>query len=348
MRIISMDPRTDLRWQQLATSHPLSSIFHAPAWIQAITDTYGFEAGAYVAVDEQDRPLAGIPYCRVADMQGERIVSLPFSDFCDPLVSTSEEWQALSGKLLEHGLPVANRSLHNTIPLNDPRLPQTKRAKWHGLNLQPDLDTIWQNIHAATRRGINKAQREGVTVQYATGTDELRTFFETLFRLRKYKYRLLAQPYTFFENIWRHLIEKEQGVLMLAIFENEIIATSMFLEWNDKIYYKFNASSPKHLQLRVNDVLLWESIQYGKGKGYTQLDFGLSDWDQDGLVEYKRKFGTEEKTISFLQHTPDGLPNDQTKHVRSLLPKLTDLFTDPSVPDAVSEQAGETLYRFFT
>jgi hypothetical protein len=34
--------------------------------------------------------------------------------------------------------------------------------------------------------------------------------------------------------------------------------------------------------------------------------------------------------------------------VAELLPKLTALFTDQTVPDSITEKAGDILYRFFT
>src|SRR6266403_132161 len=97
-----------------------------------------------------------------------------------------------------------------------------------------------------------------------------------------------------------------------------------------------------------NDFLIWEGIQRGKERGFSYLDFGLSDIDQEGLVRYKRKFGTEEKTISFLRHEPNGPPAPAEKELRQLLGTLTNRFTDHLVPDLVTEKAGEDLYRLFT
>jgi lipid II:glycine glycyltransferase (peptidoglycan interpeptide bridge formation enzyme) len=178
--------------------------------------------------------------------------------------------------------------------------------------------------------------------------ETLRAFFELHLGVRKYKYRLLAQPYCFFENIWRQFIEEQRGSLMIAAYEGEIIGGVMFLEWKDGLYYKFNASAPASLSLRPNDLLIWEGIQYGKAKGCTYLDFGLSDWDQEGLLRYKRKFATVEKTISFLRYSPNGASAQQAQQGADFLPQLTQLFTDEAVPDQVTEKAGEVLYRFFT
>lgn len=316
--------------------------------MQVLTDTYGFDVRAYVVLSSQGEPRAGLPFAHIKDILGERVVSLPFSDYCDPLVSHYEEWEYLSKRLLAKGCPVVMRCLHNNAPLADQRFLLVKQARWHGVNLQPELKTLWQGLHEASRRAIRKAERNGVTVATVQDEETLRAFFEMHLRVRKYKYQLLSQPYRFFENIWRHLIKEQRGLLMVATCRNAIIGGTLFLKWQDKLYYKFNASVQTDLSHRPNDLLIWEGVKYGKAQGYTQLDLGLSDWDQEGLVRYKRKFASEEKTISFLNHMPSIGLTDNGENARDLLPQLTDLFTDASVPDHVTERAGELLYRFFT
>jgi lipid II:glycine glycyltransferase (peptidoglycan interpeptide bridge formation enzyme) len=275
-------------------------------------------------------------------------VALPFSDYCDPLANDEESWRFLIDQLVSERHPISVRCLHNDLPLGDKRFAVVKQAKWHRLDLQPDLDALWKGMHDSTHRAVRKSDREGLTVRMAESEQELRIFFEMHLKIRKYKYGLLAQPYSFFQNIWRHFVEQKHGFLMLAIFEDKIVAGDFFLEWKDTLYYKFNASLPDDLSHRPNDLLIWQGIQEGKGRGLAYLDFGLSDIDQEGLIRYKRKFGTEEKTISFLRHAPNGPPTLAEKEMRDLLSKLTNRFTDQLVPDPVTERAGEDLYRLFT
>jgi CelD/BcsL family acetyltransferase involved in cellulose biosynthesis len=345
-QVLNVDPRTDRLWGELVERR-WSDAFHAPGWVRVLTDTYGFDAHALVLVDGSGVPAAGVAYCEIDDVMGPRIASLPFSDFCDPLVSDSDQWGRLAGELLDRGLPVAVRCLHNRIPLEDGRFTVVKQAKWHGLDLRPGLDALWGGLHESSRRAIRKARQSGVAVRVARGEEDLRVFFEMHLRVRKHKYRLLAQPYRFFQNIWRRFVEAQSGLLMLAEHGGRIVGGVLFLEWKDGLYYKFNASCAEDLPFRPNDLLMWEGIQYGKAQGFTRLDLGLSDWDQEGLIRYKRKYATEEKTISFLRYEPAEASSPQTQHVRRLMPQLTDLFTDASVPDRVTEQAGEVLYRFF-
>lgn len=347
MNLVSVDPRIDPLWKNLV-GRTRSSVFHSPDWLMVLTDTYGFEVSAYVVVDETGDPKAGMPFCRIGDILGTRIVALPFSDYCDPLVMGLDEWNQLIGTLSLEGSPLFIRCLHNRLPLADNRFAIVKQAKWHALNLTSDLEGIWRGLDGAARRAIQKAQREGVTAHVAQTERELRSFFEMHVRTRKHKYHLLAQPYRMFANIWRLFMERGNGSLLLATHGGEIIAGVLFLEWKDTLYYKFNASLLANLPYRPNDLLIWEGIKYGKAKGYSHLDFGLSDADQPGLLQYKRKFATQEETISFLGSVSNGgCLAQQQKQLRGLLTQLTELFTDASLPDAVTERAGEILYQYF-
>jgi CelD/BcsL family acetyltransferase involved in cellulose biosynthesis len=347
MNIICIDPCTDPLWQKLINQYR-SDAFHSPEWMKVLTATYGFTVRAYVILDNIGGPVAGIPFCRIEDIRGKRIVSLPFSDYCDPLVGEQSHWRPLVDKLLEEQVSVTVRPLHSDIALTDTRLTLVNKAKWHKIDLCPDLDTLWSGLHSSARRAIRKAQQSDIVVQPARDKKDLRAFFELHLDIRKYKYRLLAQPYLFLESIWDQFVEKDEGLLLLACHQHEVVGGIFFLEWRDGIYYKFNASASSHLNYRPNDLLIWNGIKYAKEKGFTYLDFGLSDWDQEGLVRYKRKFATEEKTISFLRYEPNGATSEQEKQLKRLLPQLTALFTEKTVPDGVTEKAGEVLYRFFS
>lgn len=345
MTIICVEPQHHSAWAQLIAAHPSSSIFHTPGWLTALAETYGFEFQAHILLDRHNTPQAGIVYCEIDDVRGQRIVCIPFSDFCDPLVSTLEEWQALIAPLINKNLPIIQRCVHNETLLNDPRFVLANRAKWHGLNLTKSLNALWNNIHSSAQRAIRKAQRSGVVVRIAQRSD-LRDFFELHLKLRKHKYRMLAQPFAFFENIWHHLIDTQQGVLMVACHHDKVIGGVMFLQCGRTFTYKFSVSAQEDLNYRPTDLLIWEGIQYAHERGYQWLDFGLSDWDQEGLVRYKRKFASDEKTISFMKFIPEKAVSGHAQ-IGDLLPRITELFTADNVADAITEDAGALLYRFF-
>lgn len=349
LKLIKVNPCEDPHWQQLVETHP-SSVFHSPAWLQVLAATYDFEPEAYVLLNDQGQAQAGIPFCRIRDLRGERLVSLPFSDYCDPLVWNAEIWQLLAAPLLAEQCDWLIRPLHNPIPVADPRLERVNQARWHGLDLQPSEAELWQGLDESAKRAIRKAERMGVSIRLADHPQDLRSFFELHLNTRKAKYQLLTQPYAFFEQIWQRFIEQQRGILMLAMHQEQVIGATLFLEWQKCLFYKFNTSSAHHLALRPNDLMIWSGIRYAKSRGLSSLDFGLSDWDQEGLVRYKRKFASEEKTISFLRyrrHVSCANSNHDAE-VKQLLTHLTELLTETRVPNPITEAGGALLYRFFT
>ena len=345
MKIVSLDPRTDARWARLVERHG-GSLFNSPDWLAAVAATYDFSPEAYVALDAAGEPTGGLAFCRVRDALGERIVSFPFSDYADPLVDDPETWNTLVERLREACCPIALRCLHNPLPVRDDRFALVKDPRWHRVDLRPGAEALWSGLDESARRAIRKAQRNGVTVRFADDEATLQTFFRMHVEIRKYKYRMLAQPYAFFENIWRRFIAVGRGTIAAAMHDGQIVGAVFFVEHGDTFYYKFNASSRAHLELRVNDLTLWESIQHAQRGGKAFMDLGLSDADQEGLIRYKRKYAREEKTISFLCHVPEGAA-EPNRQLGALFGQLTDLLTDASVPDPISERAGALLYRFF-
>lgn len=347
MKIICIDPRRDPRWQNLINQLD-SSVFHSPQWMSVLEQTYNFTVEAYLLLDERGQPVAGLPFCRLEDLKQERIVALPFCDYCDPLVVTSDHWRMMVTRVLQENCTFTIRCLHNPIGLTDERLTVANQAKWHGLCLCHSEQELWEHLESSARRAIRKAQNSQIIVKPAQSMDDLRAFYELHLRIRKQKYRLLAQPYQFFQSIWEQFIEPGCGELFLAYDQNEIVAGVLLLIWKDKLFYKFNASTTQRLSCRPNDLLLWEAIKYGKRRELKYFDFGLSDWDQAGLIRYKQKYASDESTITFMRYTAPDSPSIQERHLYRLLPQLTALLTDDSVPEQITEQAGDLLYHCFS
>lgn len=344
--IVVVDPAEDRRWARLVEEHR-SSVFQTQAWHRVLAASYGFPLRARVLLSDDGVPVAGISYAEIDDFLGPRLVSLPFSDFCDPVVSDRATWDVLVDDLVATGRRLDLRCLGNSIPVADDRFAVVGQAAWHGVELQRDLDEIWMSLHASARRAIRKADGAGVAVKMSTSEEDVAAFFRLHLRVRKYKYGLLAQPYRFFQETWRQFIEPGRGFVLLATLDDRPVGGIVFLEWQDTLYYKFNASDIAALPARPNDRLIWEAVQIAKDRGLRMLDFGLSDLDQDGLVRYKAKYATEEGRITRLRHAPPGEPSDAVRDARAMLGQLTEILVGDDVPDEVTARSGDLLYRYF-
>ncbi len=328
----------------LPAAHPMASLFSSPSWIQALRATYGFTVRA-ATLAAAGRPGPAILFSEVEDLRGRRMLSLPFCDYCDPLVEDPAAWRRLVAPLLDRGAPLRLRCLRNGLPLADPRFTRTGTALWHATDLGRPEDGMWAALDGQARQNIRKAERGGVTVRESDSLDDLHIFHGMHAHVRKGKYRLLAQPFAFFEAIHAAFAPEGRLVVMLAEADGVPIAGILFLIHGDTLYYKFNASL--ELALRPNDLLAWSGMRLGRRRGLARLDFGLSDTAQPGLVRYKRKFATEEREIALLQWLPEGHHQPVADEAGRVLGRLTRLLTDPRVPDELSLAAGDELYRFF-
>src|SRR5437868_4288780 len=92
MNLYSVDPLSDPRWPELVSTHPDASVFHTPGWLEALQRTYGYKPVVFTTCGPGTRLTNGIPCCIVNTwLTRERLVSLPFSDHCSPLVDCPEQ-----------------------------------------------------------------------------------------------------------------------------------------------------------------------------------------------------------------------------------------------------------------
>jgi CelD/BcsL family acetyltransferase involved in cellulose biosynthesis len=338
-----VDPRTDPRWRQLAEG-PVGGLFTSPPWIQAVCDSYDFTPEARISVAPDGTPVGGLAWVSVSDMRGDRISALPFCDRADPMLSTPEAWPGLADDVLATGTPLTMRCFSDNPATADPRLRAVGEAAWHGTPLGCTEEELHARISSTSRRNIKTADRNNVTVVASTELDAVHAFHRLHVRLRKNKYRLLAQPVEFFERIWQQFTGADSVITLLAEVDGEVAAGAMYLVWGDTLYYKFGASLSEYLPMRPNDALYWNALKLALSRGLRSVDWGISDLDQPGLVSYKRKWASEEHRVVTLRGGPDPTPKTE---VGTMLGELTRLFTEPTVPDDISTQAGALLYRHF-
>ena len=99
--VYSFDPLKDPRWDGFIARHPDASIFHTSAWLRALYRTYGYEPIAVHDLATGSRAAERGGVLPVTSwLTGKRLVSLPFSDHCDPLVEDGRQLEEL-GRHLE-------------------------------------------------------------------------------------------------------------------------------------------------------------------------------------------------------------------------------------------------------
>jgi hypothetical protein len=90
-----LDPLTDSRWPGFVERHSAASVFHSRGWLRALQKTYGYEPLAITTSTPIEPLTNALLFCVVQSwMTGDRVVSLPFTDHCEPLVENIKQFRA--------------------------------------------------------------------------------------------------------------------------------------------------------------------------------------------------------------------------------------------------------------
>src|ERR1700741_1657825 len=154
MKIFQIDPTRDARWAELVERHPKASVFHTAGWIKALRCTYGYEPLAFTTSSPNSDLENGLVFCRVNSwLTGRRLVSLPFSDHCEPLCESADDlnfvirylqatFQHQNWRYLEVR-PVNGDFKHNGDA--NTFVPSATHFL-HVLDLRPDLDELFKSL----------------------------------------------------------------------------------------------------------------------------------------------------------------------------------------------------------
>jgi CelD/BcsL family acetyltransferase involved in cellulose biosynthesis len=308
-----IDPREAPDWDAFVASHPDATVFHTSAWASVILDSYRYKPLYHVARDESGAIRAAIPLMQVEGrLTSRRLVGLPFSDLCAPLLDAAPQSRSLldAVKLLAETSDAGHLELRGPGALS-PETAGFEQGEAFYQHVVPVPETeaeTERQLHSSARRAIRKAAKEGLAVRASSDDEDMREFYRLMVMTRR-KHGLLPQPWRFFANIQRHVVDAGHGWLLLAEHEGEVIAGDLLLQFRNQMVYKFNASDQAHLHLRPNNVLLWEAIRLSAARGCTSLDLGRCDEDNEGLRRFKMLWGSEETTLRYFSYRPAGARN---------------------------------------
>ncbi len=339
MRVYEINPETDPRWNLLIESHPCASVFHTGQWLEALRRTYGYSATVFTT-SPPDNPLTnGVAFCRLDSwLTGSRLVSIPFSDHCEPLVENPEDIALVvaaarknrSGKVnpVEIRPRVSDLTSQHIFCLD-------RQHYLHVLDLRRSLDEIYSCFHKdGIRRKIRRADRERVTVERGGSESILREFYQLLLLTRR-RHRLPPQPLAWFRNILHCL--QSRATIHLARVDGRPIASILTLLHQRTLVYKYGCSDARFHKLGAMPRLFWQVIQEAKSDQLHQLDLGRSDLDNQGLIRFKDHLGATKTTLSYWRSSEKRTRTDLLARIgRNFLSRL---------PDGVFRLAGEVLYR---
>lgn len=332
---------TDPRWAEFVARQPTATPFHHPDWGRLVARCYGFRAFAITTSDATGEIRAGLPVVEVRHLRGApKWVSLPFTDYCPPLLSAPEEEGPLSSALLEASKAAGVQRVEARAPLAD-TAPASKAFR-HVVALDGDPDKVYARFRRQVRQQIRQAENMGVTVRTATSPEDLLdTFYHLHLRTRR-RIGVPVQPRRFFRMLWDSIVTTGLGLIFIAEVSGQPIAAQVCLAWNGTMVGKFSASDDKAWSLRPNDLIIWHSIKTAFELGCRYLDMGRTDAENKGLRAFKRSWAAAEEPLVYGTLGEGPEPASANDGMAGELLAATIRHS----PLVVCRAAGEILYRY--
>ncbi len=288
-------------WNNAIFSYPGASFFHTYAWAKVLQMSYHYKP-LYLTM-EGNGNMAILPVMEVnSSLTGKRGVSLPFTDYCEPIVYDDEQFEKILTYVTDYGKKngwkyIEIRGGQKFLDKNEP----SECYFGHNLDMTEGANKIFSNFRNSTKRNIKKAEKEGVNCEVEYSLNAVDEFYR-LNSLTRRDHGLPAQPYYFFKNIYNEIISKRMGFISIAKYKGIVIAGNVYLHHGENVIFKYGASDKIYHYLRPNNLVMWEAIKWCCEKGYKNLCFGKTETDNEGLRQYKSGWGTQEYIIKYFKY----------------------------------------------
>lgn len=340
LRSETIDPLSDERWRAFVEHSPAGSVFHSPEWLALLHRQYRYPLLARCLSDGGEL-VAGLPFALVdSRLTGRRLVAVPFSDTCGPVLREQHDETALP--LLLDGVREAHlrESIDMEIRARLPGLGRDgERFHHHEVPLEGGPAAVGQRFTKMASRGVARARRDGVEIVRATDERALRDFYRLHLATRR-RQGVPTQSKRFMRR-FTALFERSLGFVLLARLQGETIAAAVFLSFNGVLTYKYGASDRGRLRHRPNHAIFAEAIRFACGQGMHTLDLGRTDLDNEGLRSFKLGWGAIERPIAYTLLSARQARPAAPRARKALSATIT------HTPPLTGRLIGAALYRHF-
>ena len=302
MNIQIINPCAYPHWDSLLETSKETTFFQTTAWARVLAESYGYKPLYFTVIE--NRKLAGlIPVMEIDSwLTGKRGVSLPFTDFCNPVAREPDVFARLFTAVIDHGREAGwkNLEIHGGEAFLAEE-PAAERLLIHTLILNPTGSKVSNAFRSSTYRNICKAQKVGVTVNLEHSSAAMAAFYRLHCGTRR-RHGLPPQPWAFFENILKYVVAAGKGFVAVAKHLGKIIAAAVFIHFRNGAIFKFGASDRNHHNHRPNNLLMWQAIDWYCGNGFRDLHLGRTEPENQGLLQFKDGWGAAKAEMYYYNY----------------------------------------------
>ena len=165
------------------------------------------------------------------------------------------------------------------------------------MDLTKSEDDLLANMHPKHRYNTLYSQKKGAYVKKAENDADFNDFFK-LFEDTAKRQKYYIRPYDYYKTLWDMFKPRGMSEILTAYYNNQPLASWMFLKYEDVLYYPYGGSSEEIKNIHASNLVAWEGIKLGKQLDCKVFDmWGASEDINDtsdpwwGFTNFKLKFG---------------------------------------------------------
>jgi len=341
-KVYEIDPLVDPRWAGLVESHPRASVFHSRNWLKTLKSVYGYEPVVITTCPPWLPLTNGLVFCRINSwLTGRRLVSLPFSDHCDPLtdspIELDEILSAVRRYVDEDGWKYVEIRPSRCAPSGDTKLTRSLTYCLHSIDVRNNGEELLYNFHkACVQRKIRRAEREKLRYEEGRSDTLLQDFYHLLVITRRRQF-LPPQPLAWFRGL---VTAFGSDLKIRVVYKDQLpIAGIITVSHKQSMVYKYGGSDSRFHRFGGMQLLFWNAIREAKRNDFLEFDMGRSDVDNLGLIAFKEHWGANRAEISYwtYPHRPQERPIAWQKQLLRAVALVA--------PDAALRAVGNLLYQ---
>jgi FemAB-related protein (PEP-CTERM system-associated) len=297
--------RLDYPWSTLIEEQMQNTFYYDHRWFELINKLYGYRIISLTTTDAEGRTTGFLPLCSISSpLTGRRLVSLPFSDCC-PLLAADE---ASANELIDQALQLAKRQHVKYLELRTgshevltkrPDLTESNLYVNWILPLSDQPENVWKGLRKPVQHQIKKSQKLGVQIRTAQKREEMALYCKLHLQTRTKKHGMPAQSKDYFFQLWDMFAASGVLQCLFAEYQETTIAGIILLAYGNTVHYAYGASDDQYLNLAPNNLLFWNAITWGCIQGYQKFDLGRTAYDNEGLMEFKRRWGAIKEPLPY-------------------------------------------------
>ena len=285
------------QWIHLLESSNDATMYHTPEWKNFLQSTFHYKPRYLFAQNDSGTLTGMLPLFQVdGTIGGSRLCSTPFAHDCGP-IGTKEVRDELICAAIDLGKELQLKNLEIRDTVLSEHLNGVNNFSTFILPLSKNIPDVWKRLDKGSIRwAITKSKKSNVSVDITNDTESLKQFYE-LNCITKKELGVPCHPWNFFENLFTNFGENVS--LYSARYDSQIIGGGIMTRFKDSVLYGYGAADPHYLKMHPYNAFIWKSIEDACISGGKNFDFGRTSYENTGLIQFKKKWGTVEKKLTY-------------------------------------------------